>query len=665
MTDSAPNPSRNAPIRYGEAALAVACGVLLAAVLQNAWGLLRHAKAASWVPALAAAAAAALGLALSVTLRRHLRRGLTDGRVVACAALALALWLAVGACFVEEGAHAPPPEAPAGREAPRPEELNADAWHAPVLRTARILGLTDAYHAWPAYALFGFLGLTSLLAALRPRTRGLASLARRAAHLGVLLVLAGATLSQLAARRARVEGSREMSVTWNSGGPPPFDLRLDRLAVEPKAVEFRPRGARGEPQYLRAAPGAGREIGGVRFEIAEYLPNAVAEEEITEAPGAARTAPPLFQMEFLPKEGELFRRHYQPRDRRPVSGPYGVEIRHARAASRAEYERLLSAPRPWPEETLVVEKLGESRKPELIPLRPRKEKIGQEISHELLGALRLHVADWAPSGTARLGHFEPERAGRASLPALQIELRGSGEAPFWVVSTPRGDRERRHTVGTLPLELRRHRFRYWAAPEPPVAVRILEGPGEPRRLVLLTDPPKAHRFEEDDVVALGHAGLRLRLVRAWRSAVKRLIARPAGEGSRGRSAVLLRARGPFPDREAWLLAGDREGRKFGPWTARLLRQAPVPERTVAEVSVLDRTGAVLASGPVRYNRPLRTGAWRVYLRRASPPAAVLSIVRDPGLFLVYPGLALVALGVLALIPLSRRARAENAREGEA
>lgn len=176
----------------------------------------------------------------------------------------------------------------------------------------RALGMTDLFHSAAFAALLGLLAATIVIACWRRRALTVRYLAFAGAHLGCLLILAGAATSFATAEHARLDlrvGEPAVSMAERTragratGDFVSLGVEVRLLSFEVERADQRPILARyrqmadGDWKYLEgleAQTGQGGQLAGdIRVEVIELFPDLVFEEEVSaadEGPGALLVA---------------------------------------------------------------------------------------------------------------------------------------------------------------------------------------------------------------------------------------------------------------------------------------------------------------------------------------------------------------------------------------
>lgn len=688
--DASGRPPTGRRIGFPTAVAVVGCVFLLAAAAQNVWGnasrLFRQMPVGGdRLPlAILCGVAAVVALAMVVLLLRRLKRLLLSQRVRVAALAATAAVVLAGTIFEAEGMEAPRGPAAWANDR-RAAELLGQKAGAKAMVVARTARLTDGGRSWPLLALLGFLGLGSAAALLWARPVGPREFGFMAAHSGVLLTMAGlcagALLGMPGGRLLVRPGEPPVPVPAGPSRKAPFTVAASALKVEraPAGVEV----------WALAQPGAAPERltldeahpgpllwRGLEVTLRDYRRSAAAEDCWEEASDEVRN--PALLVELADGTGHVARGLL----RQGVPAALGLsrtEVYYVRAANAdaAEAARRAEAPQR-PEHLLALAEDG--RQIAAAELPPDDRKPGHEFVLEALG-LRLRIVRFLP----RARPASPPGAGFeaagesevAAMPALELAPvqggpGGAAGEPFWVAGTG-GPLQ---PLGPMPPALNQLLLAYLPARSSAFGVRVVEWPAGRFQAVEI-DRDRPARVVPETAAAGGElplsAGRRLRLLRFFGDARRGYRPAEAGRGGALGPAVLLAIRPPAAERtdEFWLLpelSGAR--RAFGAtFWARLSRGGP--RRVTVELELRDRDGRV-RKRTAGFNRPVRHRGWQLTLvswldsgdpAAAVPGTAVLSVRRDPQRYLVFAGMALLAVGVPALL-WSRLRRVPEREAGE-
>ena len=664
---------RKFQVTSGTAFAAVACIFIVAAVLQNLWRhgapLLGEAGHRSGLLPLLflMAAAGVVALIITVLIFRHLKPLLLSVRMTAALLVALALLCGLSAAFVPEEV------ADRGRVM-QVNDLRAREVFSnflgkaagrvvgdKVIILARTGGLTCVHRSWALVGFLAFLGLSSAAGLLWRRPMGAREFGFWAAHLGVILVLGGLAAGALL-------GSNAPGLEMGVGGAPvsasrlpvkdaPLSVAVREIVLKHLTPEYRvwaiePGGERRRLALSGIRPGGRTGWGELTVEVEEFRPDVIAERYLEDAPDALPN--PVVNLE-VEVDGEVSPVLLYSRMTNWYTLPLrGVEFRYDRLATADEADAACRRERGGaPEELIVLS--SKFKELDRVTLDFGRAKVGRVFTLPTLG-LRLKVIKYYAGAELKEGKVFQVPAVRTVPPALRLAPAAltppEGEQPkpsFWIFGsqTPTGP------IGSVPIELKNLRFVYNPSRWQPLSVRVVEGPAGSFRLALMRDgklfedhPPQPIAAGEKVKVA---PTLSVRLLQHFRAA--RPAYRPGKTGQARPACRLSVSKGAIKE-DSWFfpgLAGRREILGAGLEVEEVSRG---PASLTVEVEAFEK-GESVKKARIAPGRPLEYAGYRVHLVGVKPTSIIdgklmgkvtLAARRDPGMWAVYIGMALLALG---------------------
>jgi hypothetical protein len=658
-------------------AVASTAGLVLAATaFQNLWNLAgplweEDRRRGGILPIVVLGGVAALvAVAILLLIAWRLGRLVFSRRMTVSALGALALIFLLSLPFRHEGPEgAGSPAGLANLQAasdlfePLLGESNAELAAEKVMVLARTAVLTDISGAWSVKALLGLLALVSLAGLIWRRPVGAREFGFMAAHAGLLLVLGGTAWGALFGfRRVNLQLGLD-GVAYPVAGEKkdaPFRLVAREIIQEEARPEYRvlariPGEGRTERLMLDGSRPGRTTWRGLEVEVLRFVPDAVA-EEVVEDKGRRRDNPALrLELRTGGKSGKIVL--YA---RSPESGDLigrGLKLTYLRAPSAEEAARIAGMePRGEPENLVVVSAARGVVDKVLLPFGRRK--VGRTLTLAGIG-LRLRVTRWfSGARVTNDGRVLQAPPLRRFPPAIEVVPLGPGgktggglgRDPFWIV----GGESPSVPVGQVPAALTGMRFAYNPPRWPPVEIRLVEGPEGSFRAAEVVDG----RVGSSRPLAVGReldfgGGTSVRLLGFMRGAQRSL--RPAenpGDGRRRAAVQLAVSRGAV--RETFWCFPRLSG-------ACTVLGARISVRAVRRD--LDREAVRLEVRPgsgepenvlLERGRPYSRDGYSVYLtdvlvtgRRGGRVLGLTrcAVVRRPGLWAVWLGMALLALGV--------------------
>ncbi len=651
------------------AALAAAAGVTAAAMaMQLLWSrasdLLEESQRSSGLlPVILLGGLTALASLLVVVLVcRRLGRLLLSVRMTVALLTAAALLCLASLPFEQEGA--------GGAAGPAGEfnDLRAGRLFGTVLGEdrgkrvgqkcmvlVRTAGLTDISGSWAFYALLGMLVLSSGAGLIWRRPVGVREFGFLGAHGGVLLLLVGGAVGSVFGYRGRHmqlrSGSPPRTVLGESEAGDAFSLRLAGLLVEDLDPEYgiyawQPGQRFRERLPLDGSrPGSRAELDGTQVEVLEFLPEATPEEFIENRPGLAN---PVVRVR-LSRAGldrELVLASKRGRWWRDM--PRGIELRFERYPTEAAALEGCRLDRAGPDEKFeVVDPTTGGADMAMLPFG--RAKIGHEIVLSRLG-LKLKVLRWFSGaqvgGPGGIVQVPPAWGVPAALELQPVD----GKSPaFWVLSS----NEPRPPRGRVPAQLAGMQTLYTPERWPPMSVRVVEGPPGSFRLAELLDGATAK-------IRPLTAGSALEMENGWKLRFIEFIAgarksyRPARkEGDAPAQPAVKLAVGRGALRELfWVfprMGGSHEvlGHRFAVRAHPRGRKRQAVEIEIFEGGESKGTKVLETGGSVSHaGYTVHLAGVRLTGRSGGRPVGFAGFVvsRRPGLWAVYLGLVLIALG---------------------
>ncbi len=530
-------------------------------------------------------------------------------------------------------------------------------------RAADGIGFTDAYGAWWFGCLFYLLAANLAVGAVSRRKVSVRNLGFHAAHLGLILVVAGATGSAFLARRGfvalEVDRTTERYASRDTGKTEPleFSLRLDRFDTQYHedlvVVAGSPAsGPMGSHHGFGGGEGGGvqRTVkleAGKQFELHDPATGAefvMTMEEITEAAGLARTmvagdpgaeiAVSAVLLQLGSDEGNAV--WLRSGDPPLIDARNRYKVRVADGADDPT-RRDFACDAAVGEGTFTLTTAGN---PVRVPV----------VSGEsaAVGSFTVEFGPVYPN--FRVGVEEVSADDFPRNPALRARITdGGGRSGDYLFFSE----QRLKDFTTLPWEGVEGSFDYdfWCSPTH-TRVELRVGPdGNVTARVQLPDGTESEaRIGSGSSVA----GLEPTLVRGLHAAREEwtLVDDPP-EGVPMHTALRLAADGPEGLEEHWLLSNTPQGAlRLGEGGEGLFLQLAdnrdrPPRDWRSHVSVLEE-GHVVHSSVVEVNEPLSYGGFSFFQSDADPSRpnySGLQVVRDPAWPLVAAGLWALLLGI--------------------
>ena len=537
---------------------------------------------------------------------------------------------------------------------------------AALYRVANGLGFTDAYGAWWFACLFYLLAANLLVGAVTRRKVSVRNLGFHAAHIGLVLVVAGATGSAFVARKGFV--ALQVGRTVDSYGsrdtgeavPLGFSLRLDEFETHYHEDLYISSGSPSAPgmgdHHGFGNPSAGMqrteklEVGkelrlqdpddGTTFDITFA--------EITEAAGTGRVmvavepgaegAVQAVRLGLSERDGDsVWLRSddppfIDPMNRYKIRVSEGLPQGEAAASSCADVVGGGS---------FSVTMAG-STTPMTVRAVPGEVAVLGPLTvgfEQVFPNFRVGVEDVSPSD------FPRNPAMRASV---RDESGEGGEFLFF-------SEERLKDFTRLPWEGVEASFDYdyWCTPTGSRIELVVDGDGQAQAHSWL---PDGTVIQADTAVGSRLAGVELTLLEALPAGREewRLITDPPPDATL-HTALRLEVSGPGGQEERWLLSDSAQGvtrlAGEGGGEGLLLRLAANQDRPPRDwrshISVLEE-GHVVQSAVVEVNEPLYYGGYSFFQSDADasrPDYSGLQVVRDPAWPLVAAGLWALLLGI--------------------
>jgi len=660
------------PARAQSLAIAATAGVVLAATaFQNLWEqtgplIEESGQTTGIVPLVVLSGVACLvALAIVVLVARRLGRLLLSRRMTVSLLSALALVCLLSLPFEQEGQKGL--RGPASRN----NEFAAGEIFAPLLGEeagkrsgeklmilARTAGLTRIAGSWALYALVGFLVLSSVARLLWRRPVGAREFGFIAAHAGLLALLGGVACNAFFGHhqvRLRFGLDGTARPVPGGGATPAFSMVVREIVQEDLPREYRVLAwMNGEKTPERLMLDGSRKGStrwrGLKIEVLDFIPEAVAEEVIEDR--GVQVNNPALRVELLegeePRRMTLYAYSHPP----TVLHDLGLGFSYVRTGSERDADRAARRDPDGDPEKLIAMRQGAGRADE-VELDYGREKVGSTVSLRNLG-VRLKVHRWF-SGS-RLGQDgTPVRAlpYRRFPPAIEMEPLGpdrKAQPRFWIV----GGQLPRKPIGAVPAPLKGLSFLYDPPRWQPLEVRIVEGPEGSFRLVELVDG----KLAKIRPVAIGETldiegGRRVRVAAFIRGAARSYRPVMPSEGQASEPAVQLAvARGAVRE-TFWYFP--RRSRARGVFDANLLVRGVRRglEREAVRVEVRAE-GSAPETVTVEQGKPLSLAGYDVHLRNVTVTGrrkgqklglVDFTVSRKPAMWLVYLGMALMALGV--------------------
>ena len=535
-------------------------------------------------------------------------------------------------------------------------------------RVAEALRLTDLFAAWWFIGLFYLLSANLVVGAVVRRKPSLRNLGFHAAHMGLVMVVLGATVGAYRGQRGVLPlnvGQASSSFIGQSpmtSRPLGFAVRLDRfdtlyhedLVVEVLSTNDPHHGMMGGPAPLRHAY---KLEAGSSFELTDPESRSswtVTMAEITESPGLVRTylaadvGPPAARLEF--------------REPDAAEGEYldlwltGDDLPYIDLDNRFKVKVS-------PQDGLDVETMldlgGDGCVPgtesgwlslsrEGAPSRVTPVDEGMVLQYE---DLEILIEDLVPD--FRVGKTEGDPLEFPRNPALRARMRGPDghEGEFLFFSDPRVQ-----GFSQLPWEGYEVTFEYdyWCSPTRDRVLILVDGDG--RATALFSGPesePQAVPMAEG--ASLEHAAGTLAVSEILAAGRQKTILAEASEGDPDRHTALKLAFDGIEDTEQWLLSNTPDGAHLlrspdgtSGFALMLANNTDRPPRDWRSHVSFVEEGQDVGQGELEVNQPAIFRGFRFYQSDADasrPDYSGLQVVHDPAWPLVQIGLWMLLLGI--------------------
>jgi hypothetical protein len=673
-----PKPSRGLSL-----AIASTVGIVLAATaFQNLWNqagpLIDESRRTTGIfPLIVLSGVAGLvALGIVALILGRLGRLLLSRRMTVTLLSALAILCLASLAFEQEGRDGLRSAASLRNEvavaevfAPVFEENTCKRAGEKIMILVRTAGLTHIAGSWALYAVLLLLVLGSITGLIWRRPVGAREFGFIAAHAGLLLMLGGATVGVLfgdhrAQLRIGLDGVPRPVPGGDQGAAFSVVVReiiIEDLPPEYQVLAWRPGEVIGRLNIDGSRPGRTRWRG-LDVEVEEFLPATVAEEVVEDL--GVEVNNPALQADLLggkqTRKVTLYAYYREPL----VFPELGLSLRYFRTASA---EDALLAARALPQgdpETLTVVSAKQGKVDE-VKLGYGRGKQGSKFLLAKLG-VRLEILKWysgsrvgGPGLVTQVPPFE------RFPPAIQVREildepvdPANPDAPtaktFWIV----GGGLPTAPIGPVPTALAGLKFMYNPPRWQPVEVRVVEGPFGQYRLAELIDGNLARirPLAMNGELKL-EGGRRLRLTAFIRGARRSYRPAKPTKGQATEPAVRLSVGKGAVQESFWFFprrSGAREilGANFAVrGVKRGLRRAAVRVEVLVEGSSVGTEVVDLGSSLQRGGYSLYFTGVNVTARRGGRLLGMVDFTasRKPGLWVLYVGMALMALGVPGLL----------------
>jgi len=530
-------------------------------------------------------------------------------------------------------------------------------------RLANALRLTDLFAAWWFLGLFYLLAANLTVGAVLRRPVSLRNLGFHGAHLGLVLIVAGATVGAFRGTRGVLplnvgeSSARFIQRDPMTALPLGFSVRLDRFEThyhEDLVIEalgsalastghhgMQPGGPRLRHSYkleqgkgfALTEPDTGDEWTLTMEEIAEgtSVKRGFLHTDDEDAPAAV-----LFELR-TPGDGETIRSWASAADPVHIHVENRYKLRVRRGTVTASSDGVATGcPAGGRLGSLVIEREGGDTL--IAPV-----KVGETVEH---GGLSVRFIEVVPD--FRVGQDEHSDTDYPRNPALRIRIEGEDDhaGDFLLFADPR-----LRGFTQLPWEGYDATFDYdyWCSP---TAVRIqlvVDDTGKVGAAVEAGETHRATLVEGEALAFLGDAGsLSISEVLPHAAEQTELEEGP------GTTALKLRIDGPAGTERHWLLSNTPDGvmalqgEESAGFALILADNTDRPPRDWrSHLSFLEE-GEVLGDGVIEVNQPLNHRGFRFFQSDADPRRpeySGLQVVRDPAWPVVKTGLWMLLLGV--------------------
>ncbi len=535
-------------------------------------------------------------------------------------------------------------------------------------RVAEALRLTDLFAAWWFIGLFYLLAANLLVGAVMRRRPSVRNLGFHAAHLGLVMVVLGATVGAYRGQRGVLplnvgqKASTFIGQKPMTAQPLGFAVRLDRfdtlyhedLAVEVLSSNDPHHGMMGGPAPLRHSY---KLEEGAIFDLTDPESGTswtVTMAEITESPGLVRTylaadeGPPALLVEL--REAGAADGEFLDLWLTGDSLPYIDEANRYKVKVAAQGDRDVDGMLAAGGDGCVPEAgpgwLSLAR--EGAPARVTPASVGAALDYE---GLQITVEELVPD--FRVGKTEGDPLEFPRNPALRARIRGEDghEGEFLFFSDPR-----LQGFSQLPWEGYEVTFEYdyWCSPTRERVLILVDADG---RAVALTSgegvEPAAIPLGEGASLTHGAGSLAVAEILAA-GTEQTVLAEPGEDGAEAHTALKLVFDGPQTT-EQWLLSNTPEGATMlrsedgaSGFALLLADNTDRPPRDWRSHVSFVEEGEAVDGGQLEVNRPAIFRGFRFYQSDADasrPDYSGLQVVRDPAWPLVQAGLWMLLLGI--------------------
>jgi len=547
----------------------------------------------------------------------------------------------------------------------------AQSWaglFAVLYRISEALRLTDLFAAWWFIGLFYLLCGNLLVGAVVRRKPSVRNLGFHSAHLGLVLVVLGATVGAYRGQRGVLPlnvGQSSASFIGQSpmtARPLGFAVRLDRfdtlyhedLVVEVLSTNDPHSGMMGGPAPLHHAY---KLEAGSSFDLTDPESGTswtVTMAEITESPGLVRTylaadeGPPAVLVELREPdaaEGDSFDLWLTGDDLPYIDLDNRFKVKVSPMDGR-DIDAVLEAGGDGCVPGTESGWLSLSR--EGAPSRVPAVDVGMVVQYE---DLEILIEDLVPD--FRVGKTEGDPLEFPRNPALRARMRGPDghEGEFLFFSDPR-----LQGFSQLPWEGYEVTFEYdyWCSPTGDRVLVLVDGDG--RATALLSGPdrePQAVPLAEG--ASLEHAAGSVAVAEILATGRQQTVLAQAGEDDDDRHTALKLAFDGPEDTEQWLLSNTPDGAHLlhspdgtSGFALMLADNTDRPPRDWRSFVSFVEEGEDVGQGELEVNRPAIFRGFRFFQSDADasrPDYSGLQVVHDPAWPLVQTGLWMLLLGI--------------------
>ncbi len=527
--------------------------------------------------------------------------------------------------------------------------------YGPAFGFIRFFFLEDIFHSFGFCALLGLAAGSLALTVVRKRRITRRYLGVLGAHLGLLLVLAGAAVGNLGLVKGRLnlhKGKQSDSIVLKGEDGKPekrslgFTVRLDDFKLLHYDPEFvlavYGREGTERKRLLAVSPAAGQdeELAGRGVEILDYWPDHERQTVVTPLPGAPPDGTPAVAALGLEEAGK--------RD----AGPAWVFDRGGASGGRLELGNPSLAffwQRARAERFLETQSAARASSPHAVVVAGQKLPVEIGKSYPIAGSdHRIEILRGFNDFFMDTTSGKPaNRSDRPDNPALEIAVTdsdGKSIARTWLFSNFPSfhGQSARSTLSGL-----RYIYDQGRAKRRVDAVAV----GEASELWSVANGVVGSRQKLDagETVELGGKGYR---VKALHRSARTSIAHATRSNTANNPVVKVEIRGM--NQPQYL----RPGRPLRLDDRTVLVLEPKGDNVrdyLSTVSILEQGRKVLTR-TVEVNHPLEYKGYAIYqadYRPDDPTFSGFQVVRDPGLWIVYLGFVLNVLGVLAALYLPR------------